>query len=876
MNPRRLPRLLAFFMSLALILTLFRTSVSAELLPSSDWHDGPVFRVHGNTQVDNPYADYITNEEVAKLEAKDMLRPPLEIFPGFTLAKWSGRKGYDSKVYIQKEDGTMEPQGFIYVSDDPSISNMDISLTIARTHPGEKLGYYTVIYGDKENAASQGAYYQYIQKVNARVYEKNEEPDGGACGLAIKMKKVWIPTKAEVNGDVVYTSANYPGDPSDIEKNWPNIRVDQISKKTYLHFMTMEPLPENMVFMDWYLNLNTVAANQGGVARNEIVLKRQYACPQATFHFVMDRAYRHANSIVSTDPVKGRNHGELIYANKAVDTIEGLEPLADPYVTTSVHFDPEQDEPQFAGTLLRPTGGDPSAHPYSYYETDLGTQTLLNGEDGAATREKPTYAELAATVTEDENNVYVNVANDIDWPEDVSTTGENAYVLDGTKDTDNGTLRGNHLVAPAVDDEGHLRLMKHYYLTYRELPACVEMDKVDATTAYSDTPTLLPGAEFSLYRAPAADGEEPHLIAEKLTTDADGKLQIGTPKTKDELTALVKDNDWLGFYDTLGIYMKANSTPADIYLVPGQYILRETNAPTGYKLPAADKRDISLTVTKPTFDENGLVEVQKIKASNAPYTYPVPFRLTKTDSVDTQRALPGAVFALYKGESGEEAEQKIADGLITDQNGKLMIGEVMDKVGYEALLSGTDAANASTDGYFKSGGKTYLLPGKYYLVETQAPEGYETMTEAVPFELTTAQFDQTTGKAVLVEKSVTNVKKTKPTQLSESTKPTQSSEPTAPTFVPLTAPSNTQHPAPPTDTVPSNVSPAPVHPGTVAPPPAGPPTQPQHSAQPPQPVQQDWGLPITGEVSTLPVAGLLIAAGAALLVVCRRRVQRKS
>lgn len=137
-------------------------------------------------------------------------------------------------------------------------------------------------------------------------------------------------------------------------------------------------------------------------------------------------------------------------------------------------------------------------------------------------------------------------------------------------------------------------------------------------------------------------------------------------------------------------------------LAPGDYQLVETQAPTGYVL---DATPVEFTITKA---QAKAAEVQKSNRLEPAKSGSV--QLTKTDE-KTGEALSGALFELQD----EQGNKKQTD-LITDKSGKLLIED--------------------------------LDPGKYQLVETQAPTGYQTDKTPIPFTIT--------GEAKTVELVKTN------------------------------------------------------------------------------------------------------------------------
>ena len=182
-----------------------------------------------------------------------------------------------------------------------------------------------------------------------------------------------------------------------------------------------------------------------------------------------------------------------------------------------------------------------------------------------------------------------------------------------------------------------------------------DMGDVLLTKLDKNTSEVLSGAVFEL------QDKEGKLLRSALQTDSKGKL-------------LVTD------------------------LVPGDYQLVETKAPTGYVL---DSTPLAFTIVK---NQTQVVEVSKVNE-----LIPGGVVLQKVDA-DTSEVLAGAVFELQ-----DQTDKTLQNGLVTGLDGKLVIND--------------------------------LAPGEYQLVETKAPTGYEIDRTPVSF---TVEKGQT--KVVEVEK----------------------------------------------------------------------------------------------------------------------------
>ena len=120
-------------------------------------------------------------------------------------------------------------------------------------------------------------------------------------------------------------------------------------------------------------------------------------------------------------------------------------------------------------------------------------------------------------------------------------------------------------------------------------------------------------------------------------------------------------------------------------LLPGSYRLLETKAPDGYYLPEDRTIDFVVHIDGSVdIEEDGVIKIYNKQLGK--------IQIYKVDSEDHDRFLAGAEFVLYKYNEHEGRYEVYESGLVTDEDGCLLI-----------------------EG---------LEPGGYKLVETKSPAGY--------------------------------------------------------------------------------------------------------------------------------------------------------
>ena len=330
------------------------------------------------------------------------------------------------------------------------------------------------------------------------------------------------------------------------------INVDTFKNNVYMKMTyDVDPTAERLIF-----NLGSTGT-EGGYTQTFIYLDFN-PLTKATFHFVDDFAYRHLQNLPLAAALPERGNSDRHPLLSAEENKKGTILSALPF--TPIAGLPDLITAQDTGIAyyMRNTSGDVKTPLLSY---------AGEGKDDAS--KHPTLEEL----TERQVPGYIYYANDIDKPEGGVFADNNE-----TKDKP-----GNHYLSFAYkmkDGKPVERLTnKHYYLTYRAIPTKVAVQQYVEEDGKKKPITQ---GKYDLYRK---DGVKETLVCRNTALSSD--FAQDTAPDLSELVNVVKNT---AAYKQEGYYQ----TDKGLYLIPGDYILRQTEKVAGY----AAVPDLKFTVKR--------------------------------------------------------------------------------------------------------------------------------------------------------------------------------------------------------------------------------------------------------------------------------------
>lgn len=329
---------------------------------------------------------------------------------------------------------------------------------------------------------------------------------------------------------------------------------------------------------------NLVGSNSGpngGTAGFSITPVYMY--PVATIHYVDENAYRTLNGLDKTAVIPERSGG-ADYSSTAPAAVLDLSDLK-----ASLQLG---DRIGTSKNNLKPLFSTKDKSQTNVF-IDLNTHQEVKGEA------RPTYDDVIS-----QSQLAVGYA----------------YVGD---DIDKGA---NNVISPIIWPDGHITYDKHYYILERQMPSPIKIHITD------EQDQGLKDVTFDLYRV---NGEVETPIASGLTTNENGDLYVSQAESvaQSDLSTVTTSDA----YDPQTGYIVQEDLA---YLTPGNYRLKETTVPEGYK-----KTHFDFTVKAVqdmVADTSTPVPVQSFTFKNKS-TYPVEYSFV---SADNKKELPDEVKTL--------------------------------------------------------------------------------------------------------------------------------------------------------------------------------------------------------------------------------------
>ena len=329
---------------------------------------------------------------------------------------------------------------------------------------------------------------------------------------------------------------------------------------------------------------NLVGSNSGpngGTAGFSIAPVYMY--PVATIHYVDENAYRTLNGLDKTAVIPERSGG-ADYSSTAPAAVLDLSDLK-----ASLKLG---DRIGTSKNNLKPLFSTKDKSQTNVF-IDLNTHQEVKGEA------RPTYDDV---ISQSQQAVgYAYVGDDID-------------------------KGANNVISPIIWPDGHITYDKHYYILERQMPSPIKIHKTD------EQDQGLKDVTFDLYRV---NGEVETPIASGLTTNENGDLYASQSENvaQSDLSTVATSD----LYDPQTGYIVQDDLA---YLTPGNYRLKETTVPEGYK-----KTHFDFTVKAVqdmVADTSTPVPVQSFTFKNKS-TYPVEYSFV---SADNKKELPDEVKTL--------------------------------------------------------------------------------------------------------------------------------------------------------------------------------------------------------------------------------------
>lgn len=513
----------------------------------------------GSIPTTNPYPEHLSDEQIDKKKDKqivftyEIIRNGKTILSGNNTNQFCFEPGDQIRFYLvimPDQYGRIGHNLGFWALYPHEIKNSDGAVRIGATqNPGESTGYYALI------------------KPEVYLNGKPFQPywDGGMYRPFTPDEDGYFPWRLRIRD--------------------PEMFPNHVDYRQYFEYRFT--VPEGAIAIGRFWTMSSIGGSWAGTT---YIFWSGIARSYAQFHYVDDLAYRKLNNI---EMAQSKDISLTLPERSEKDGAFSLVPFQRLNLASIIEEDSEVDLSHHIGNLNSATPTVTGA----YWPSDTELPIVLPENADANLLSNSLIARMPLKSTDfyitDENSVkrptlselirwfpgWIYIATDLDLPKgpvnQPRIEGDNSRLTSAFDPNrplaTNERLPHDYPVDPTTIDGGYLSL-RHYYLTYRAIPAPIVIHKKD----HQNNP--LTGAHFSLFVKDDQGNE--HCIATDLITDGEGNIGGKAPEfsSYSYLEHLVRTQNPEQYH----LYRVNIDGGEALYLVPGTYILRETQAPSGF------------------------------------------------------------------------------------------------------------------------------------------------------------------------------------------------------------------------------------------------------------------------------------------------------